>query len=386
MRSGTTTLQTQPGLMLGTARYMSPEQTRGQTVDARSDIWSLGVVLYEMVGGIPPFAGETPSDCIASILTTEPPPLSDVLPDVPVKLQSIVQKALRKNSDERYQTIKEMLADLHSSKRLASPLQSGWKRQKKITALLAASIAVALVIAGLFIYVRPTRTVTNTLAGNAMPLVSVIPEKSVAVIPFENLSADQESARFADGMQDEILTDLAKIADLKVIGPHVVMQYKSGIARNLREIAQQLGVAHLLEGSVQRGRQSGAGEREADRCAQSTRICGRRPMIATWLMSLPFKVRLPKPSPINCKPSSRQTRRMRLNRRPTTDLAAFDLYTRAKTLILTSAFSATGEQNLRQAVELLNQAVKRDPVLFRGLLPAGLLLTTHFIRFGLRSH
>src|SRR5881296_1958035 len=88
---GTTMLQTQPGLLLGTAHYMSPEQTRGQTVDARSDIWSLGVVLYEMVGGITPFPGETPSDCIASILKTEPPPLSGVLPDVPVKLQSIVQ-------------------------------------------------------------------------------------------------------------------------------------------------------------------------------------------------------------------------------------------------------------------------------------------------------
>ena len=102
--------------MLGTARYMSPEQARGQKMDARSDIWSLGVVLYEMVGGIPPFSGETPSDCIASILTTEPPPLSGVLPDVPLKLQAIVQKALRKNRDERYQTIKEMLADLRNLK------------------------------------------------------------------------------------------------------------------------------------------------------------------------------------------------------------------------------------------------------------------------------
>src|SRR5437773_3893661 len=113
----TAVLQTRPGLVLGTGRYMSPEQTRGQKVDARSDIWSLGVVLYEVVGGIPPFPGETPSDCIASILTTEPPPLSGVLSDVPLKLESILQKALRKNSDERYQTINEMLADLHILKR-----------------------------------------------------------------------------------------------------------------------------------------------------------------------------------------------------------------------------------------------------------------------------
>src|SRR6184192_1078632 len=108
----TAVLQTRPGLVLGTGQYMSPEQARGQKVDARSDIWSLGVVLYEMVGGIPPFRGETPSDCIASILTTKPPPLSSVLSNVPLKLEFILQKALRKNSEERYQTIKEMLADL----------------------------------------------------------------------------------------------------------------------------------------------------------------------------------------------------------------------------------------------------------------------------------
>src|SRR6201981_177864 len=98
----TAVLQTRPGLVLGTAHYMSPEQTRGQKVDARSDIWSLGVVIYEMVAGIPPFQGETPSDCIASILTTEPPALSSLAPGVSTELQSIVQKALSKNRNERY--------------------------------------------------------------------------------------------------------------------------------------------------------------------------------------------------------------------------------------------------------------------------------------------
>src|SRR5258707_3836297 len=158
---GTTTLQTQPGLLLGTAHYMSPEQTRGQTVDVRSDIWSLSVVLYEMVGGIPPFRGETPSDCIASILTTEPPPLSDVLPDISLKLESILQKALRKNSDERYQTIKEMLADLRilkgeleaesslpQTKARAESIVSKIKRHKRgalltLAAVLLVSAAVA---------------------------------------------------------------------------------------------------------------------------------------------------------------------------------------------------------------------------------------------------
>jgi len=92
----TAALQTRQGLVLGTARYMSPEQARGQKVDARSDIWSLGVVLYEMVGGSPPFSGETPSDCIASILTKELSPLSGVLPDVPLKLEFIAQGSTKK--------------------------------------------------------------------------------------------------------------------------------------------------------------------------------------------------------------------------------------------------------------------------------------------------
>src|SRR4029079_7305010 len=112
----TALLQTRPGLIIGTVRYMSPEQARGQKVDARSDIWSLGVVLYEMIGGSPPFPCETPSDCIASILTKEPPPLSEMMPDVSMKLEAVLQKALRKDSDERYQTAREMLANLSTVK------------------------------------------------------------------------------------------------------------------------------------------------------------------------------------------------------------------------------------------------------------------------------
>ena len=165
----TATLQTRPGLVLGTARYMSPEQARGQKVDARSDIWSLGVVLYEMVGGSPPFRGETPSDCIAAILTTEPPSLSGVLPDVPLKLESILQKALRKNSDERYQTTKEMLADLRilkseleadsslpQTKARAESIVSKIKRHKR--GVLLTLVAALLAAAGgclLFFLCRP---------------------------------------------------------------------------------------------------------------------------------------------------------------------------------------------------------------------------------------
>src|SRR5947207_1423644 len=246
----TATLQTRLGLVLGTAHYMSPEQARGQKVDARSDIWSLGVVLYEMVVGIPPFRGETPSDCIASILTTEPPPLSGVLPEVPLKLESTLQKALRKNRDERYQTIKEMLAELRNltteleaessspqTKARAESIVSKIKRHKRgVLLTLAAAILAAAAFAYSFFFVAPA------------PLPN---EKSIAVLPFENLSEEKSNAYFADGIQDEILTRLSKIAYLKVISRTSTQRYKN-TSQNLSQIANQLGVANLLEGSVQK--------------------------------------------------------------------------------------------------------------------------------------
>jgi serine/threonine protein kinase/Tfp pilus assembly protein PilF len=246
----TAALQTRQGLVLGTAHYMSPEQARGQKVGARSDIWSLGVVIYEMIAGIPPFRGETPSDCIASILTTEPPPLSGVLPDVSLKLESILQKALRKNSDERYQTIKEMLAGLRNlkgeleaegsspqTKARAESIVSKIKRHKRgVLLTLAAAVLVAAAFAYSFFFVAPAPSPN---------------EKSIAVLPFENRSEDKSNAYFTDGVQDEILTRLSKIGDLKVISRASAQRYKN-TSQKLSEIANQLGVANLLEGSVQK--------------------------------------------------------------------------------------------------------------------------------------
>src|SRR5437899_1035410 len=266
----TAVLQTRLGLVLGTAHYMSPEQARGQKVDARSDIWSLGVVLYEMVGGTPPFRGETPSDCIASILKTEPPPLSGVLSDVPLKLESILQKALRKNSDERYQTIKEMLADLRnlkaereaegSSPQINTRVESivrkikGHKRGVLLT--LAVVLLAAAAFAYSFFFVAPAPSPN---------------EKSIAVLPFENLSGEKANAYFADGIQDEILTRLSKIADLKVISRTSAQRYKN-TSQSLSEIANQLGVANLLEGSVQKTNDQVRGNVQLIRAANDSHL------------------------------------------------------------------------------------------------------------------
>ena len=246
----TALLQTQPGFVLGTAHYMSPEQARGRKVDARSDIWSLAVVLYEMLAGSPPFSGETPSDCIAAILTAEPTPLSSISPNVPTTLESILQRALRKNTDERYQTINDMLGELRnlkgkleaerSSSQTKSARDSNVPKiktpKRSVLVTLVAALLAAVAAACLFFFVVPARSAN---------------EKSIAVLPFENLSEDKSNAYFADGIQDEILTRLSKIADLKVISRTSTQRYKK-THQKPSEIANQLGVANLLEGSVQK--------------------------------------------------------------------------------------------------------------------------------------
>ena len=245
----TNTQHTHAGMLLGTPRYMSPEQTRGDKADARSDIWSLGVVIYEMVCGVPAFSGATPSDCIASILKTEAPPLSRVAPAAPTGLQSILHKALRKNRDERYQTIAEMLADLQS---LKGKLERAASTPKIQPAWLWAAAVAAIVLIGIgTLFFARYRSSPVAARSPISPATAQIPEKSIAVLPFENRSEDKDNAYFAEGIQDEILTRLSKIADLKVISRTSTQHYKSAPA-NLPEIARELGVAHILEGSVQK--------------------------------------------------------------------------------------------------------------------------------------
>src|SRR5713101_975000 len=351
----TAVLQTRPGLVLGTAHYMSPEQARGQKVDARSDIWSLGVVLYEIVGGSPPFHGETPSDCIASILTTEPPPLSGVLPDVPLKLESILQKALRKNSDERYQTIKEMLADLRilkgkleaesslpETKARAESIVSNIKRHKRgVLVTLAAALLVAAAVAYSFFFVAPA------------PLPN---EKSIAVLPFENLSEEKSNAYFADGIQDEILTRLSKIADLKVISRTSTQRYKK-TSQKLSEIANQLGVANLLEGSVQKTNDQVRVNVQLIRAANDSHLWAetfdRR---LTDIFSVESEVAKAIADQLRAKLTGQEEQVIAA--RPTDNLEAYDAYLRGLAYTLKTFYTPA---NLLGAQKYLREAVRLDP-------------------------
>src|SRR5216110_1839673 len=208
-------------------------------------------------------------------------------------------------------------------------------------------------------------------AGSRAPIVtsvsSVVPvaitEKSIAVLPFENLSEEKANAFFTDGVQDQILTDLSQIADLKVISRTSVMQYKSGVARNLRKIGEELGVAHVVEGSVQRA---------ANKVRVNAQLIDARNDAHLWAQTydrdladvFAIQSEIAKAIADQLQAKLSPNEKKAIEQPPTTDLAAFDLYSRAKSLLLTASASATSEPDRQKAIELLDEAVKRDPSFF----------------------
>jgi TolB-like protein/Tfp pilus assembly protein PilF len=237
---------------------------------------------------------------------------------------------------------------------------------------VAVIIVAALALGGYFLS-RRSAPVASGSASSVIPVATpgtapvtaptAIPEKSIAVLPFENLSSDKENAFFTDGVQDEILTDLARIADLKVISRTSVMQYKTGAQRNLREIGQQLGVAHLVEGSVQR---------VSNRVRVNAQLIDARNDAHLWAQTydrdladvFAIQSEIAKAIADQLQAKLSPTEKNAIEQRPTTDVAAFELYSRAKDFILRTGFSAIGAENLRSGIDLLNQALARDPSFF----------------------
>ena len=263
---------TTPGMVMGTADYMSPEQARGLPVDERTDTWSLGVILYEMLCGHRPFEGETPSDVISLILQRAPKQFSTLLPGAPPEIEQIVSKALSKSKDERYQTAKDFQADLRRFKRhydheseidsstspggtgnvdgastdghgsgttmrSASPTASSAEYKLGATLLLAGLV---LAITGLFYFSR--------YGGDGKTAVN-----SLAVLPFTNASGDVNTEYLADGISESLINSLSQLPRLKVIARSSVFTYK-GKEIDIQRVANALGVQAIVTGRVvQRG-------------------------------------------------------------------------------------------------------------------------------------
>ena len=283
-------VKTGAGVVMGTVSYMSPEQARGLAVDERTDIWSLGVVLYEMVAGHLPFAGETASDCVAAILKTEPPLLTRHAPDVPAELERIVEKALRKDREERYQSSKELALDLKSLKQrvefeaelertgtlgrseAARRVATGEPSAEIVTAPVAAaqtggaSSDIHTTSSAEYIMSEINRHKRGFVVALVVLLVAgiglgywfsanrpanKIPIESIAVLPLENLSGAASQDYFADGMTDAVITELAKMGNLRVISRNSTIQYK-GTRKQITEIASELNVDAVVVGTVLR--------------------------------------------------------------------------------------------------------------------------------------
>jgi adenylate cyclase len=227
--------------------------------------------------------------------------------------------------------------------------------------VLAVLLILGLITGGFFfLRHRASQQVTNAAASSP---VGSVPAKSLAVLPFENLSEEKANAFFTEGVQDEILTNLSRIADLKVISRTSVMQYKTGAARNLREIGQQLGVAHVVEGSVQRA---------ANKVRVNAQLIDARNDAHLWAQTydrdladvFAIQSEIAKAIADQLQAKLSPNEKKAIEQPPTTDLAAFDLYSRAKSLLLTAGFSATSGPDVRKAIELLDEAVKRDSSFF----------------------
>src|SRR6202047_2943930 len=232
---------TSPGATLGTVAYMSPQQVRAKELDPRTDLFSFGVVLYEMTTGTLPFRGETSGTIFESILNTAPTSPVRLHPDVPSDLERIIDKALEKDRDTRYQHAADMLADLkrlkrqtESSRVAVAHAEPEKKRSSRAAWIAAAAVALIAVIAGCLWYVRPTRT---------------SPIDSIAVLPFTNVGGDPNADYLSDGITESLIASLTHVPDLKVKSRNSVFRYK-GKDVDMQKAGTDLGVASLVSGRV----------------------------------------------------------------------------------------------------------------------------------------
>jgi serine/threonine protein kinase/cytochrome c-type biogenesis protein CcmH/NrfG len=313
-------INTAVGVVMGTAHYMSPEQARGFEVDERTDIWSLGCVLYEMLSGKQPFFGPTAMDVMSGILNLQPDSLAPHLPDGSHDLERVIMRALQKDRAERYHTVKDLLNDLKDLKRQVDT--------------------------------QSHRVSTSKSSGSFEP--EAVPEKSIAVLYFENMNSEKESDYFCAGMTEDIITDLSKLKELKVVSRTDVLPFRNKEV-NTRQVGEALRVNYILEGSVRKA---------GNRIRITAQLVSVRDGYQVWaerfdrLVEDIFDLQNEVSEKIvdALKISLTDSERQLLTQKPTDDLRAYDFYMRGRERLYLK-----GRRNTEQAMEMFQNALALDP-------------------------
>jgi serine/threonine protein kinase/tetratricopeptide (TPR) repeat protein len=348
----TTDSLTRDGMIVGTVPYMSPEQAEGKVLDHRSDIFSLGTLLYELVAGHRPFRGETPASLISAILRDHPDALHTVREDVPVQLGRVLNRCLEKDPDKRFQSARDVANELRALRReilstatySVGALTPPRPKRKPWTAIVAAVAIVATLGIG-----------WNTLRSrDELPTVVNERIQSLAVLPLNNLSGDPDQEYFADGMTEALITDLSRIGALKVISRTSTMRYK-GSELPLPEIAAELGVDGVLEGSVMR---------DGDRVRITAQLIHAVTDERVWgesyerdlrdILALQSEVARSVASGVEISLTQQEERLLATDRR--VDPAAHEAYFRGRHFL-----NLLTREGFEQALVLMNESVTADP-------------------------
>jgi serine/threonine-protein kinase len=345
-----TLADTNLGSILGTASYMSPEQARGAPVDKRTDIWSLGVVLYETVTGHAPFTGDTPREMMSSIPEKEPPPLSSYIKETPAELQQIMRKTLRTNREERYHDAREFLEALKGLRRKLefeaelerSPADRSWlRRTRSRTVVLLILLVGALALALPFYWHRNLTTATSL-------------DKSIAVLPFENASNDPNTEYLSEGISEALINSLSELQQLRVIARPTAFRYKAKDV-DPRQVGRELGVAAVLTGKVRQMQDALNVQVDLVDAVTGAQIwgAGYDRNIAD-LVAVKQAIAQEVTAKLKLKLSSEEQRK--LVKRDSTNAEAYQFYLRGRYF-----WDKRTSDGIKQAIEHFQQSIERDP-------------------------
>ncbi len=351
---------TKSGSTMGTAGYMSPEQIRGEEIDYRSDIFSFGIILFEVTTGRLPFRGEHEAALSYSIVNENPISIDSLSTAVPSSLASVIACCLEKEKEKRFQGAEEIVAEL----RKVQPELSGTmvvQRKRSPLPWIAAVALVAVALIALYLFLPPK--------------TASVERKSIAVLPFKNLSEEKENEYFSDGITEDIITQISKIGDLKVISRTSVMQYKNK-EKSLREIGKELGVATVLEGSVRRaGNQLRIVAQLIDASSDEHLWAETYDRELTQIFAIQSDVAQKIAAALKAKLSPAE--KERIEKKPTENLTAYDYYLKGR-----EYYYHYRKQDNENAIELFKRALELDPSYALACAGLGDAYGQRFIKFG----